>query len=553
MSANLTFTSISSDTESVSLENFELPGTICRRQYPSGELLFVSPEVQALTGYTPAQLMAGDVLYADLIHDDDRTQVELAIETAIQSDSHWQVQYRIRHAKLGVRWVAERGHAVRVLSPNRLVLDAFVYDLTEQKETELKLKSTESQYRALVMNMSTGLIVHDGQTRILYSNPAARRFLSLTEKQLLGKEAFDPGWRFLRGDGTEMPHEEFPAIWVATHKEALHQQQVGVVQHEGAQIRWGLVEAYPEFEQGQLQRIIVTFIDISTQKQAEQDLERLNDQLEIKVVERTAALLRANQELERAMEQLVQSEKLASLGALVAGVSHELNTPLGNSLVVVSSLKDQLTTLQHALTDNQLSKSRLQHAIDEFANGIQLIQQSSQRAADLVASFKQVAVDQASERRRRFALRELLDDVLQSLSPMFRQQPVEFTIDVPDDLEMDSYPGPIEQILSNLIQNSLVHGFSEPTELPYQIRITAQTQGDSTQIEYQDNGKGMTAEVLSHAFDPFYTTRLGQGGSGLGLYIVYNQVTSLLQGKVTLESTVGAGCRFLLNIPTQAS
>lgn len=540
--------------DTVPLGEEDLPGAIyrCRHADPEG-LLYLSAGIEPLTGHPPGVWLSGKSQFHHRICVEDRARVAESIASAIEANAPWQVEYRILHTQFGERWVAERGHIVERCRDGSIIVGGFIYDITEHKHTELALRSTQSQYQALVMHMRTGLVVHDADTRILYSNPAAREFLALTEDQLFGKVAFDPGWQFLRGDGSVMPHEEYPAIWVARHQSPLHQQQVGVIHHAGADIRWGLVEAYPEFEQSALKRIIVTFIDITTQKQAEQALEKLNDQLEQKVVDRTAALLRANQELERAMNQLVQSEKLASLGALVAGVAHELNTPLGNALVVVTSLQDQLGILKQDLERNLLSKTSLQNALVDIESGVQLVQQSSQRAADLVASFKQVAVDQASVRRRKFSVQALIDDVIQSMSPMFRQQPVRFDLDIAPDLEMDSYPGPLEQVLTNLIQNSLVHGFADSGSESPRIAITVDVSDGVARFDYRDNGKGMTPDVRAHAFDPFFTTRLGQGGSGLGLYIVYNQITSLLHGKVTLMSQPGQGCQFVLEVPAMAT
>ena len=305
---------------------------------------------------------------------------------------------------------------------------------------------------------------------------------------------------------------------------------------------------------GRLLGGIQSIIDITELKLASQSLQQLNTDLEQRVELRTAELSAANQELQRAMQQLVQSEKLAALGGLVAGLAHELNTPIGNAMTVVTALHENLSAFQQDVDNNNLRRSQINAFMNGCSDACAMLERNTKRAADLVASFKQVAVDQTTVRRRRFRLVEALDETLRTLSPLFKRQPVTINLSVSDALEMDSFPGPLEQVVTNLVNNAVVHARGDKPAL--EIGITAEPvilQGAlAVEISVQDDGIGMSEEVSHKVFDPFFTTRLGLGGSGLGLYVVYNLVTGMLGGQIRLHSTPGEGSCFIVTIPLQA-
>ncbi|AZP11834.1 ABC transporter substrate-binding protein [Undibacterium parvum] len=287
-------------------------------------------------------------------------------------------------------------------------------------------------------------------------------------------------------------------------------------------------------------RMVCTHADISERKQYESNLQHLNEQLELRVEERT-------RELSLAMQQVIQSEKLASLGSLVAGISHELNTPIGNTLMVASTLNDRISQLDALLASGHISRSKLHLLLEDCQNASALIMRNSQRSGELIASFKRVAVDQTSERRRNFDLHILVQDILNALGPAIRRAKAEVEIRIAAGLQMDSYPGYLEQILSNLVMNSLHHGFNASKS--GHILISAQQLIDSVELVYQDDGLGIAKELQHRVFEPFYTTKLGQGGSGLGLSIVYNLTHAIFKGKVQLESEAGHGLRIVFNFP----
>jgi len=292
------------------------------------------------------------------------------------------------------------------------------------------------------------------------------------------------------------------------------------------------------------------------------DLQGAKESLEQEVEERTRAHAALEQEreaqkdliarLEQAMDQLVQTEKLAALGSLVAGVAHELNTPLGNSLTVASALSQQVDSFVAELEAGSLRKQVLLDFVAQCRDAASLVERNCRRAAELIGNFKQVAVDQTSMRRRRFDLRQALEEVLSTLQPKFRHTAHRLDLDVPAGIVVDSFPGPIEQIIANLVTNSLQHGFEAIAA--GSIRIAAEAvDPEQILLSYRDDGAGIPENIAKRVFDPFFTTKLGSGGSGLGLYIVYNLATAVLGGTIELTSSAGHGVRFDLRFPRVAA
>ncbi len=278
------------------------------------------------------------------------------------------------------------------------------------------------------------------------------------------------------------------------------------------------------------------------------DLQRTKQQME-REKEAQRELIR---KLEQAMTQLVQIEKLASLGSLVAGVAHELNTPLGNSLTVASTLKEHVQAFARLVESGEaLRRNALLDFIAHCRDAADLVEKNSRRAADLIGNFKQVAVDQTSVRRRSFDLRQALDEVLSTLQPKLKHTGHRLEVAVERGIVLDSFPGPLEQIVTNLVTNSLLHAF-EGIEAGV-IRIEAAPTGDDrVALTYTDDGVGIPQALAKRVFDPFFTTKLGGGGSGLGLYIVFNLVTAVLGGTITLSGRPGRGARFDMLLPRVA-
>ncbi|MGQ0801135.1 MAG: sensor histidine kinase [Pseudomarimonas sp.] len=279
--------------------------------------------------------------------------------------------------------------------------------------------------------------------------------------------------------------------------------------------------------------------------------------LQRQVAERTAELSEAKQRAEQTLIDLrdtqfdlIQAEKIASLGSLVVGVAHELNTPLGVAITASSMLTDRTAWVQKHFESGDLKRGELASFLGTATEANLLVDRNLGRAAQLIDSFKQISVDNSSDQRRRFVLGDYLRSVLPSLEQLWKNRPITYELSVEDGLAMESYPGALAQIVSNLIQNALMHGFSE--DEPGSLRVAARAiDGDRVEISVNDSGRGISADALPHVFEPFYTTRRGRGGTGLGLPIVYNLVNVRLGGQIEVQSTA-SGTLVIMRIPRVA-
>ncbi len=258
-------------------------------------------------------------------------------------------------------------------------------------------------------------------------------------------------------------------------------------------------------------------------------------------------------ELNAAQRNLIDAERLAALGGLVAGVAHEVNNPIGISLTVASSFARRVEIFEAALKSPEggLRRSQLEEFVRSSRDASEQLVANLQRAGELIQSFKQVAVDRSHAERRTFILSEATDQIITSLKPVLKRAPITLAVDVPEGLLIDGYPGFYGQILTNLFLNAVNHAFADGRSGT--ISIVARPRGvDDIEIIFADNGAGMTPDVQRQAFDPFFTTRRNEGGTGLGLHIVYNLVTQQLGGRMMLESRVGQGTTFRIIMPRVA-
>ena len=253
-------------------------------------------------------------------------------------------------------------------------------------------------------------------------------------------------------------------------------------------------------------------------------------------------------ELNAAQQNLIDAERLAALGGLVAGVAHEVNNPIGISLTVASSFARRAEMFESDLKTEPLRRSRLDEFVRTSRDAAQQLVANLQRAGELIQSFKQVAVDRSHAERRQFNLCESTDQIVASLRPVLKRAAITLSVDVPEGLLIDGYPGAYGQILTNLFLNAVNHAFADGRSGT--ITISARARGaDDVEIIFADDGAGMTPDVQRQAFDPFFTTRRNEGGTGLGLHIVYNLVTQQLGGRMMLESRVGQGTTFRITMP----
>lgn len=289
----------------------------------------------------------------------------------------------------------------------------------------------------------------------------------------------------------------------------------------------------------------------------EQSLRDVNATLEARVMDRTARLQAANSDLTRMVEELnrtqahlVQTEKMAALGGLVAGVAHEINTPVGIGVTAASYMEEKVHELAASYRAGGLSREQMTTFISSAEGSCSMVLINLRRAADLIRSFKLVAVDQSGGQRRRFRLKAYIEETLTSLRPQLGRTRHDISLQCDDGLDLVGNPGDFSQIITNLVMNSLIHGFEGIEEGRIVIQISDQPEG--LLLRYTDDGKGIAAEHLPHIFDPFYTTKRGRGGSGLGLHVIYNIIAQGLGGSVTCSSSPGQGVVFDIRIPRAA-
>jgi PAS domain S-box-containing protein len=380
-------------------------------------------------------------------------------------------------------------------------------------------------------------------------NPAWERQFGYRESDVLGKTSVDLGfWKTL--EERQGWIKRFNAEGRVSNYEVDFQLRDG-------QTRVFMLSS-ERFVYGSEECILTMSVDVTVRKALESELKQLNSQLEQRVLQRTQDLDHSNQELRVAMQslqrmqnELIQADKLASLGSLVAGVAHELNTPIGNALMAASSMAQEVSAMQRTLSEGAMKRSAFEHFMGHVAEGAELTLRSLQRAVALISSFKQVAVDQASERRRSFNLAQVLTEVIDTLKPQLKRASAQLSLELEAGLAMESFPGPLGQVIINLFTNALTHGFEGRSQ--GLITVTAHTlDADQVRVTVTDDGVGIAPEHLGQIFDPFFTTKLGRGGSGLGLSVSHRIVTKVLGGQISLRTHPGQGSRFELTLPRRA-
>jgi PAS domain S-box-containing protein len=413
---------------------------------------------------------------------------------------------------------------------------------------EQRLRESEARFKMLFDTAPVSLTVTDHEGRLMAINQELTRVFGHTQAEVLGKRtdeiAFWPD-----------PHER-KRIWDSYRRDGIVQGQVAKVSlrqgRPGDVAIWSstvTLDGKPA--------IIWALLDMTEEFDAKRALKELNTSLETRVQRRSAELEEANADLSRALDtlkrtqhDLISSEKMASLGSLVAGIAHELNTPIGNSLLAATSLSDRVAGFRRQLEEGTLKRSVLNEHLSDVVLACGLISGSLHRAANLIASFKQVAVDQTNDELRMFDLRAVLEDTLATFTPRLRRANCAGKVEVEGALSLHSYPGSLCQVINNLITNALVHAFEQRPSAA--IAIRAREAGAEVVIEFADDGVGMAEDVLHRVFDPFFTTRMGRGGTGLGMNIVYNIVTGVLGGRIDIATALGEGTTVTIAIPKQA-
>ncbi|MCV2359776.1 PAS domain S-box protein [Paucibacter sp. TC2R-5] len=513
-------------------------------------IIDVNPRFCSLYGYSPdeARLLSASQL-SDEANFYTGAMVAERIDKARNEGPQF-FEWRSRRKDGSHFWADVSLTSFKLPEGERII--STVRDISDRKQLETQAQAFQHQVKQIYQNLPVAVFVIDAQHRVSFWNEQMTRLTGVEAKDIIGSHE---AWRgiyptarpclvdaVVDGLGVESLTQLYGDQLRSSDEVlgAMEGESCIPAQGERAELWLRFCAAPLRDEQGQVVGAIETVIDVTVLKRTQESLQALNQQLEARVEARS-------HELELAMEQLLQADKMAALGSLVAGVAHELNTPLGNVLTVASTIADTSKAFGQELLGGRLRRAEVEARLNQLHEASLLIERNAKRAAKLVADFKQIAVDQSSTHRREFALQDLVNDTLSMLSSSHLLGQVQIQVDIDPGIHLHSFPGPLEQILSHLLTNSVKHGFEAQAEGC--ITIQAQAQGTEVSITYADNGCGIAPAALRHLFEPFYTTRFGQGGSGLGLYIVYNLVTSVLGGRIEVSSKPGFGCRFDLHLP----
>jgi PAS domain S-box-containing protein len=525
-----------------------------------GVCVFVNERWCQITGLTPEQAV-GDRWIRSLM-EADRTPVEVGWGQTLKKQIPFDLEYRFVRPDGATCWV--HGQAVPARDEAGAVVGYIgtLTDINERKLVDAKLSGLNQQLQALFdAAVEVAIIATDPQGRITLYNSGAQRMLGYTPQEIRGQSIamlHRPG--DLAACARELTQQlGRPVVDIQVFVEFTRNGRSDIrnwiyMRKDGRGVQVSLALSAVRNADGKVTGFLGMARDITEHMAAQESLMQLNTQLDSRVNERTRALQQSSQQLQAALDdlrrtqaQLVQSEKLAGLGSIVAAVAHELNTPIGNCVTVASALQDKTDSFGQQVAGGALRRSQLEDYLESAREGMQLLMRGLQRTHDLVSNFKRVAVDQSGSQRRQFDLKQAVGDVVALMLPTLRTTPHQLNMEVPAGLMMDSFPGAVEQIVNNLVNNSLLHGFAGRAQGV--MLLSAQRQGDRLRLDYRDDGVGMSPEVLRHIFDPFFTTALGKGGSGLGMSICYNLITGPLGGSIEVASVPGQGSSFTIVLP----
>ncbi|MDQ7835892.1 MAG: PAS domain S-box protein [Humidesulfovibrio sp.] len=513
---------------------------------PEGRFAVANPALARILGYgSPEELMAQVTDVGKQIYAYPLGRARL-LRMLSENGSVDGMEMAMRKRDGTLIWCSIIARAVRDADGNLVRIDGMLSDVTERKKAVEELRESSARISALFNATSDSAILMDVEGRILAINEHGAMRRGLSPEEMTGHYIYD-----------HLPPNAAETRRLQT-REAVRTKSPRSFEEERDGFYYS-VTIYPILDSDGTPRQLASFSrDITARKQSEELIQRLNESLEQRVLERTQQLEEANQELKETLEQLnrthrqlVESEKMASLGGLVAGVAHEINTPVGIGVTAASHLEDKTKAMLEAYHGGELKRSKLEEFLGMCDESTRMILSNLRRASDLIRSFKQVAVDRSTEERRSFNLCEYLDEVLLSLKPHLKKTAVKVELSCDEKLVIDSYPGAFSQILTNLVMNALTHAY-DPGQAGI-IRINIGHNEGRMLIVFSDDGKGIAPEHLDKIFEPFYTTKRGRGGTGLGLHILYNIVTQKLQGTVRCESNPGQGTTFTLDIPLEGS
>jgi PAS domain S-box-containing protein len=409
-----------------------------------------------------------------------------------------------------------------------------VRDITDQKRAEDAIAEGRRLLQQVIDTVPAVINVKDRELRYVLMNRYMAGIFGIEPVDAIGRTTTDLMSRY----GAKKTDENDRRVLAAGGGIGFYEEEY---LDSAGNLRHWLVNKLPLLDaDGDIERIVTVALDIGERKRGEAEMRKAKDAAE-------AAL----RNLRETQNSLIEAEKLAALGRLVAGVAHEVNNPVGISLTVASSLERKTALFAAEVVRGDLRRSSLNEFLETSRDASSQLVANLNRAAELITSFKQVAADRNYSDQRIFDLGDLTEQVVMSLRPGLRKHNLALTVDCQPNLTMNSYPGPYGQVLTNLFLNAVAHAFPDgkPGAVDIQVRESGK---DNVEIIFSDNGCGMSLDVRRRAFDPFFTTRRDQGGTGLGLHIVYSIVTNRLGGRLDLDSEPGGGTRIQMILPRVA-
>jgi PAS domain S-box-containing protein len=504
---------------------------------PSGALLNANPALARIMGYeTPQDLISGisgmgDIAETIYVHAAARDEYQ----SLMQRDGVVrEFEYQVRARDGSILWLSDSATVVRNEAGEVIRYEGTVRDITDQKRAEDAIAEGRRLLQQVIDTVPAVINVKDKQLRYVLMNRYMSGIFGVEPVDAIGRTTSELMSRY----GAKKTDENDKRVLAAGRGLGFYEEEY--MDASGSMRQW-LVNKLPLLDSdGEIENIVTVALDIGERKRGELEMRKAKDAAE-------AAL----RNLRETQNSLIEAEKLAALGRLVAGVAHEVNNPVGISLTVASSLERKTALFADEVGRGNLKRSSLNEFLATSRDAASQLVANLNRAAELIQSFKQVAADRNYSDQRIFDLGDLTEQVVMSLRPGLRKHHLTLSVDCQPNLTMNSYPGPYGQVLTNLFLNSVAHAFPDgkPGTVDIQVRESGK---DNVEIIFSDNGCGMSLDVRRRAFDPFFTTRRDQGGTGLGLHIVYSIVTNRLGGRLDLDSEPGGGTRIQIILPKVA-
>ena len=508
-------------------------------------MLWGNPTMSKIIGYTPGEYQGLDthLLYET---EDEYRRVGKELNSALELTGLGEVETTIKRKDgTGVPCIL---HLTTLLSSHKDVDEGLrlvaITDISLTKGMQEVLRETTKKYHEIFQNLPVGIFRATINNHLIEANATLAAMFGFKDP----KEMID-NVKVIRTDLFALPGDYDELLKKLENTETMVRTEMSMHTREGILFPCVLQARGVRNSSGSISYIEGIIEDVSEQKQAEAKLQQYQYQLENMIAERTRELDYSLDELSSAKAQLIESERLASLGSLVGGITHEINTPVGVAFTASTHLSGKIKNIQKNFRNSSLTRKDLENFLDTAEEAAAIIERNLESAREFITDIKQVAVDQSSEKLRRFNLAEYLQIIVTSLKPVLKRSRVEVKIECNPEIILDSYPGALSQVLTNLIMNSLIHGFSGRQKGC--ITIHGELIGDSKIVlSVADDGAGIAPDIRERIFDPYFTTKADSGGSGIGLHISASTVRDILGGNISVESELEKGAVFTIWFPS---